>query len=398
MKNKKKITKSIMAMAIGALLLAGCGSESVEEKEYRLVKLENYEGDVTLERSDEDTDIFEGILLQPKDTVTTGKNSEALFLIDSDKHISENANSSLSIKAKGDENKGSVNIELLYGDAVFVIDNKLNDKSSFEVKTPNATLSVRGTTFQVAYDKESNTTLVEVENGIVYADYEDGSQQDEEINAGEVRIITEDDVYDYIDESVWDTDFEIYEDILNLIDSDDDSDSDSDTDTVANNGTSFSPAGDNARDQYNDVISNMHSYVAQISELQDEYDQYDYMYFDYDQDGEKEVILYLRTTDDQRETYLDLCFLDYTPDKGVYKLATNLNDAENYCYYSDYNGSLVRYSWTKKTDQSFLYSVNISSGTLIYVLEESFDEVLIDDDRTGKPLPLYGEWEMLPED
>ena len=217
MKNKKKITKSIMAMAIGALLLAGCGSESVEEKEYRLVKLENYEGDVTLERSDEDTDIFEGILLQPKDTVTTGKNSEALFLIDSDKHISENANSSLSIKAKGDENKGSVNIELLYGDAVFVIDNKLNDKSSFEVKTPNATLSVRGTTFQVAYDKESNTTLVEVENGIVYADYEDGSQQDEEINAGEVRIITEDDVYDYIDESVWDTDFEIYEDILNIV-------------------------------------------------------------------------------------------------------------------------------------------------------------------------------------
>ena len=43
MKNKKKITKSIMAMAIGALLLAGCGSESVEEKEYRLVKLENKE-------------------------------------------------------------------------------------------------------------------------------------------------------------------------------------------------------------------------------------------------------------------------------------------------------------------------------------------------------------------
>lgn len=48
-------------------------------------------------------------------------------------------------------------------------DDKLNDKSSFEVDTPNATLCVRGTKFSVACDKTKNETIIEVFEGIVWA-------------------------------------------------------------------------------------------------------------------------------------------------------------------------------------------------------------------------------------
>lgn len=392
---KKKLVMLVASVVLSMTLLPGCGDKSVEDEDFRFVKVEQYDGDLTMERNDKDIDVSEGMMLQPKDTMYVGDDSEALLLVDSDKHITATANTGLTISAKGDEKKGKVKIDLLYGDAMFVIDNKLNDKSTFEVVTPNATLSVRGTTFQVAYDKDTNSTYVEVAEGIVYADYE-GEGQDEEIYPGEVRVIKENDVYNYVDDSVWDMAIDLIE-MAEAYDADSAMTDDSIAEADA---VDFSGAeGGSKYSQYEYIIENMHSFVEAQPRLRDEYLQYDYMIYDYDMDGEKEIILYLRYYNDEEKYMLDLCFLDYTPAKGAYVYAINTGDVDDSCFYANYKGKLVRYSWNTNPYESYIYSVYASDGKLTYVLEEAFDEIISDISEAGlEPLPLYGEWEMLLED
>lgn len=394
MKKSGLFRTAILSIAIGALLIVGCGEKEVEDEEFRFVKLVESTGDVSLERNKKDIDVTSGMMLQPKDVITTGDDSEVIFLVDSDKHISENANTSLSITANGNERKGSVKINLLYGDASFVIDNKLNENSSFEVVTPNATLSVRGTTFQVAYDKESNATFVEVEEGVVYADYE-GDAEDEEIPAGEIRVITEEETYNYIDESIWNYEMDIYEteDVAKNTGSLDNS----------NEGGTYVPGEGGAIAQYNAVIQNVESFVA-INDIDDssstesKYENFDYLYYDYDYDGEKEVILYLRYDDENGETRLDLFYLDYTPDKGVYLFCRDMNNVDFACFVAEYKGKLVKVMWTMNPETTYIYEAYVEGNTLRYVDFETLDYVIVDLEGMGmKPLPVYGSWELILE-
>lgn len=165
--------------------------ESLEEEEYRLIKLEKLQGEITLERDGDDEDAFEGMQLITEDTVTTGINGFVELLVDSDKHIGADADTSFMIEATGDEKEGKVTIELLYGQALFTIDNKLTEGSTFDVNTPNATLSVRGTTFHVNYDQESETTKVEVEEGTVWIS---SNGQEDILEAGESATISNTDI------------------------------------------------------------------------------------------------------------------------------------------------------------------------------------------------------------
>ena len=89
-----------------------------------------------------------------EDTVETGESSKAELLADSDKHILAEENTKFVLKATGTEKSGNITINLLYGTSLIEIENKLSEESYFEVTTPNATLSVRGTTFEVNYDEE----------------------------------------------------------------------------------------------------------------------------------------------------------------------------------------------------------------------------------------------------
>ncbi|MGN0623276.1 MAG: FecR domain-containing protein [Oscillospiraceae bacterium] len=140
--------------------------------EYRLIKVNSFEGTVTVEREDDDElDVFDGMKLIPKDTVKVMDNSFLELLADSDKHICAEENTSFELNSGGTEEDGYITIKLLYGKSLFTIDNKLDENSSFKVKTPNATMSVRGTSFSVEYNKETGETTVEVFGGKVWTSY-----------------------------------------------------------------------------------------------------------------------------------------------------------------------------------------------------------------------------------
>ena len=166
----KRLLK-IIAIALALLAVATVViivfTNNNEKDEYRLIKVKSFEGVVELQRGFDNNSIFEGMNLMSGDTVTTQQASLVELLADSDKHIIAEENTCFSILASGNEKRGKIKIDLLYGTSLFEIENKLSEGSEFEVDTPNATLSVRGTTFKVNYDKKTNTTIVEVLEGIV---------------------------------------------------------------------------------------------------------------------------------------------------------------------------------------------------------------------------------------
>lgn len=175
--NRGKKKKYILLLAIGAFVLfviAGAFILSQKNKTYRMLKVESYTGNVTLQRDTTEETIFEGMHLKSGDTVSTGESSNMLLLADDDKHLLAEEKTGFSIVADGNKEKGGITIHLKYGSTLISIDNKLNAESSFEVHTPNATLSVRGTVFRVTYDDAMMYTKVEIMDGIVEITTETG--------------------------------------------------------------------------------------------------------------------------------------------------------------------------------------------------------------------------------
>lgn len=171
----KPSMKKIIIPAAAVVLLAAAAVIAVlmlsHKDAYRLVKVNSYEGEVSVSREDDgELSAFEGMKLVTEDRVDVAEESFLELLADEDKHICAEENTGFVLNASGTSESGKITIELLYGKSLFTIDNKLNEDSFFEVKTPNATLSVRGTSFSVEYNRETGETTVEVFEGKVLAE------------------------------------------------------------------------------------------------------------------------------------------------------------------------------------------------------------------------------------
>jgi len=178
---------TVVAAIATVLVITFAGKK---EEVYRLVKVNHFDGTVTIER-EEKMDAFEGLQLISEDTVETGESSTVELLADSDKHIFAEEKTKFTIEATGTEKSGNIKINLLYGTSLIEIENKLSEDDYFSVQTPNATIAVRGTTFEVAYDEETETTSVEVIEGVVAVTSEDKT---EELTVGKTAVVTADEI------------------------------------------------------------------------------------------------------------------------------------------------------------------------------------------------------------
>lgn len=163
MKKKGWIAVAVLAVvAIVAVVVV-----LMISKGYRVIKVDSMEGEVTLERDSKEKEIFEGLKLKSEDSMTTGEDGLLELLVDDDKHILAKENTGFTIQSSGNKKKGKLTIELEYGTSLVEIENKLPDGYDVEVETPNASLSVRGTTFEVVYDKVTKITTLIVTEGKV---------------------------------------------------------------------------------------------------------------------------------------------------------------------------------------------------------------------------------------
>ena len=205
----KKLDKKRLLIALAAVVLAIIGFAVfffLRKDTYRIIKVYEINGTSRVKRGSlEDLEPFANMLLQSGDTVNVDTGTMTLRL-DDDKYVYAEENTEFSIAAAGNSKEGRTTIELKKGAIVNEIRKKLGEGSSYEVNTPNATMSVRGTTFrvEVTYDQDGTCyTRITVTDGKVVTrlKYEDGSVAEEEVAVekdGEVIIYRDSTTTDYV--------------------------------------------------------------------------------------------------------------------------------------------------------------------------------------------------------
>ncbi len=188
-KNSKKKWIALFAGISAVLVIAAVVLVLVLPDGHRVIKVNSVQGEVSLEREKEAMEIMQDMNLKSEDVVTTGADGIVELLLDTDKMVLAQSDTRFSILASGNENKGSLHIKLEYGTALARIDNKLPEGSTFEVETPNASMSVRGTMFTTSYRPQDNVSVVITNNGVVEVAVGTSVVQ---VNAGEMAIVEDD--------------------------------------------------------------------------------------------------------------------------------------------------------------------------------------------------------------
>lgn len=146
--------KLIAVLAAAAIVLLGISAYVMasgnRNQSYRSIKIVEMEGTVVIDREGMDSlNASVNMNLVSGDYVTTAQGSYVVLRLDSDKYVMLGENGAMKVTAEGDENSGRTSIELAAGSVLNEIQNPLGQNSTFDIVTPNATMSVRGTVFEV---------------------------------------------------------------------------------------------------------------------------------------------------------------------------------------------------------------------------------------------------------
>lgn len=187
----KKIVLIFSFIMITVVNLVAC---SKKEEEYRQIQVYKIDGTATVSRAGSSMEVYENMQLQSEDTVETAENSYLQLKLDEDKYILLEAETRITLQATGSSVDSNTAIFLEKGAIVNQLDHPLNEKSSYQVTTPNATMAVRGTTFrvEVTYDKnrECFTKVAVYDGKVEYIPLsQDGTKQESVILEAGTEIV-----------------------------------------------------------------------------------------------------------------------------------------------------------------------------------------------------------------
>ncbi len=154
---------SVVAVGIAAaVLMQGDG--------YRSISVEQVSGTVSVVGEKNNGQAYVGEHLYSGDDVTVGDASELTMCMDNDKYVYADANTHFNLQASAANEDSKIKIYLDAGSELNDLQTSLAEGETYEVDTPNSTMSVRGTKFRVTVykGKDGNYyTLVEVTEGEV---------------------------------------------------------------------------------------------------------------------------------------------------------------------------------------------------------------------------------------
>lgn len=157
LKLMKKVLSIILVLALMMSCFTGCGAK---QEAYRTIAVSEANGTTNITRSEKESfDAYAGVHLLSGDDAKVKASSDMTLELDTDKHVYAEENTHFFLTADGEEGSTKTVINLDDGSVLICIDKKLGAEESFEVDTPNSTMSVRGTVFRVT---------VETRNGKVY--------------------------------------------------------------------------------------------------------------------------------------------------------------------------------------------------------------------------------------
>ncbi|MCM1101986.1 MAG: FecR domain-containing protein [Clostridium sp.] len=160
--NKKMLAFSVAAIAcvviIAAVLMAGNRDQT-----YRSIKIVEMEGTVTIDREGiNDLSASVNMNLMSGDHLTTGQDAYVVLRLDTDKYVMLGECGAMKVIAQGTEANAKTSIELESGSVLSEIQKPLGQDSSYDIITPNATMSVRGTVFEVRKEENEHDGSISV--------------------------------------------------------------------------------------------------------------------------------------------------------------------------------------------------------------------------------------------
>lgn len=212
LKNKKLffgVIGTAVAVVAGVIALAMWP----KKEGYRTIQIYKLDGRAEVNRQNQGTiEPYVNMMLQSGDEVKTYEESYLYLKMDEDKFLLAEPLTRFRLEATGTARNSQTKIELDEGAVVNHITEPLSKESSYEVKSPNSTMAVRGTSFRVYvwYDENGvSHTVLEVFEGIVSVKliYPDGSESGEsrQFRAGQTAFIwgnSETSDYDYVEDTI----------------------------------------------------------------------------------------------------------------------------------------------------------------------------------------------------
>lgn len=187
---------AVLVLLLGVCVIPGCKKK---EKEYRNIRITAVTGEATVNRA-EKTGIkaYVNMNLQSEDELITAEGATVTLRLDDDKYVIVDEDSKLLLIAGGTEEDSTTRIELEYGAVFSDIKDKLSEGSEYEVVTPSAVMSVRGTQFEVVYReiKDEAGKLLEKVIKVLTFDGEvsvkpEGSKEKRISKAGTMEVLEE---------------------------------------------------------------------------------------------------------------------------------------------------------------------------------------------------------------
>ena len=193
---KGKVIAVSAAVAAVALVGVVVFMLIINSNKYRSISVADVKGIVNIIGQKNNGQAYKGQRLFDGDDVTVTEDSELTLCLNNDKYVYADENTHFKLEAASSKQGNKLKIVLEKGSELNVLTAKLGDGDTYQVDTPNSTMSVRGTRFRMTvYTGEDGYTytLLEVESGVVLAQLKtltgDYNGVEKEFYAGESALI-----------------------------------------------------------------------------------------------------------------------------------------------------------------------------------------------------------------
>ena len=163
--------KIITGATVGGVVAIGIAlAVFLQGNGYRSISVEEVTGTVNVVGEKNNGQAYKGQRLYSGDDVSVMEESELTMCMDNEKYVYADENTHFRLEASSAKESSRIKIIMDKGSELNVLNAKLDINESYEVDTPNSTMSVRGTTFRVTVYMGNDGlvyTLLEVSEGRV---------------------------------------------------------------------------------------------------------------------------------------------------------------------------------------------------------------------------------------
>ncbi|MCH5341259.1 MAG: FecR domain-containing protein [Acetatifactor sp.] len=162
-KKRLYIAAAVAAAAVVVIVLVTVLVLGGREETYRSIRIVELEGSVTIDRESVGSlNASVNMNLVSGDHVSTSAGAYVVLRLDEDKYVMLGEQGAMKVETDGDASKGRTAIHLEAGSVLSEIQKPLGQNATYEIVTPSATMSVRGTVFEVRRNRTDSDGNIEV--------------------------------------------------------------------------------------------------------------------------------------------------------------------------------------------------------------------------------------------